>query len=392
MNEQPASLPLMGTVKYRDGLDFGKVLNRSLAVFFKDALRVAVTNPAQGVHFVRTIAWQKSAARTRSKWERQGVHVPPILIFSITNKCNLHCRGCYNWSLRPARPAEMDTEKIRSVVAEAKQLGMSFVMIAGGEPLVRPEILDIIADFPEMTFLVFTNGLLIDAAMAARIAKERNFVPVLSLEGLESETDARRGQGVHRNLMETVKRIKERDIFWSVSLTVTTENFGTLTDEQFIEGLFKQGCRLFFFVEYTPVSEDTEKWLLTDAQRERLLEVRDSLRSRFPALFVAIPGDEEEIGGCLSAGVGFVHVNAAGDVEPCPFAPYSDSSLRDMSLKDALKSPFLKKIRENHGRLREAQGGCALWVEREWAKSLLETSAPPPTASDRSESQTPAAR
>ncbi len=392
MNEHPASSPLMGTVKYRDGLDFGKVLNRSLTVFFKDALRVAVSNPAQGVHFMRTLNWQRSAARVRSKWERQGIHVPPILIFSITNRCNLHCRGCYNWSLRPSQPAEMDTEKLRSVVGEAKQLGMSFIMIAGGEPLVRPEILDIIGEFPQITFLVFTNGLLIDDAMAARIAKQRNFVPVLSLEGREADTDARRGEGVHRNLMETVKRIKDRDIFWSVSMTVTSENFGTLTDERFIEGLVKEGCRLFFFVEYTPVSKDTEKWLLTDAQRKKILEVRDSLRSRFPALFIAIPGDEEEIGGCLSAGVGFVHVNAAGDVEPCPFAPYSDSSLRDMSLKDALQSPFLKKIRENHGRLREAQGGCALWVEREWAKSLLQTPATPSADSERSESPTPPAK
>ena len=390
MNQQPSSSPLMGTVKYRDGLDFGKVLNQSLTVFFKDALRVAVTNPAQGVHFMRTLNWQRAAARVRSKWEEQGVHVPPILIFSITNKCNLHCRGCYNWSLRPSQPAEMSADKMRGVVAEARQLGMSFVMIAGGEPLVRPEILDIIAEFPQITFLVFTNGLLIDDKMAACIAKQRNFVPVLSLEGREADTDARRGHGVHRGLMETVKRIKDRDIFWSVSLTVTSENFGILTDSEFIEGLVNQGCRLFFFVEYTPVSEDTEKWLLTDAQKKQLLQVRDTLRSRFPALFIAIPGDEEEIGGCLSAGVGFVHVNATGDVEPCPFAPYSDSSLNNMSLKDALRSPFLKRIRENHGRLREARGGCALWVEREWSKSLLESSNTPPMDSVRSENRTAA--
>jgi MoaA/NifB/PqqE/SkfB family radical SAM enzyme len=98
------------------------------------------------------------------------------------------------------------------------------------------------------------------------------------------------------------------------------------------------------------------------------------LRSRCSALFIAIPGDEDEIGGCLSAGLGFVHVNAAGDVEPCPFAPYSDTNVTDMSLKEALQSPFLKRIRDNHGRLRETEGGCALWVERDWARSLLQTS------------------
>ena len=372
------SSPLMGSVKYKEGMDFRKVLNRSLRVFFKDALRVALTNHSQAYHFLRTVRWQRAAARVRSRWESQGVHVPPILILSITNKCNLHCVGCYNWALRPSIPSEMDSEKLRSIIAEAKELGMSFIMVAGGEPLVRPEILDITGAFPEITFLVFTNGLLITESVADRLAKQRNFVPVISLEGREEETDDRRGLGVYQRLRGTVGKLKKRGIFWSVSLTVTSANLATLTDEQFIRDLVDQGCRLFFFVEYTPVSEDTEHWLLTGEQRKELLRIRDTLRSRYSALFIAIPGDEDEIGGCLSAGRGFVHVNAAGDVEPCPFAPYSDANLTRMSLKDALRSPLLEAIRENHGRLTEGEGGCALWVNREWVKSLL----PRPTSAE----------
>ena len=99
--------------------------------------------------------------------------------------------------------------------------------------------------------------------------------------------------------------------------------------------------------------------------------MRDVYRSRFTALFITVPGDEEEIGGCLSAGRGFIHVNAEGDVEPCPFFPYSDTNLMDMSLKDALQSEFLKRIRENHEQLSEAKDGCALWAEGEWVRFLL---------------------
>jgi MoaA/NifB/PqqE/SkfB family radical SAM enzyme len=84
-----------------------------------------------------------------------------------------------------------------------------------------------------------------------------------------------------------------------------------------------------------------------------------------------VPGDEEEIGGCLSAGKGFIHISADGNVEPCPFAPYSDTNLRESSLREALQSEFLREIRENHERLSEAEGGCALWVERAWVRSLL---------------------
>ena len=71
---------------------------------------------------------------------------------------------------------------------------------------------------------------------------------------------------------------------------------------------------------------------------------RGGFRDKWPALFIEVPGDEDEIGGCLGAGKGFIHISAEGDVEPCPFAPYSDMNLRTVSLKDALNSEFLKKM------------------------------------------------
>ncbi|MCL5073057.1 MAG: hypothetical protein M1308_19540, partial [Actinobacteria bacterium] len=94
-------------------------------------------------------------------------------------------------------------------------------------------------------------------------------------------------------------------------------------------------------------------------------------KSRFPALFIAFPGGEDEMGGCLASGRGFVHISAGGSLEPCPFAPYSDTNLKNLSLKDALNSEFLKKIRESHETLKGTRGGCALWENREWVKSLV---------------------
>jgi MoaA/NifB/PqqE/SkfB family radical SAM enzyme len=49
--------------------------------------------------------------------------------------------------------------------------------------------------------------------------------------------------------------------------------------------------------------------------------------------------------GCVGAGGGFLHINARGDVEPCAFCHYSDANLYDMSLVEALRSPFLKAYR-----------------------------------------------
>lgn len=347
------------------------LLNESLRIFFKDALRVTLKDPRQAFFFFRTIRWQTKAARVRSSWKRQGIHVPPIMIFSITNRCNLRCKGCYAQALRPSSQTEMSEDKIRSIFAEAKELGISFAVLAGGEPLVRPEILDITRGFPEIISLLFTNGLLIDEELLMRFREQRHVVPVISLEGYEEDTDGRRGQGVYEHLQRIITKLNNNGIFFSVSLTVTRSNLATVTDEQFIQHLIGLGCKLFFFVEYTPIREGTDGWVITDEQRASISRVMNSLRLKYPAVFVAVPGDEEEFGGCLAAGRGFVHISAEGDLEACPFAPYSDTNLRDSSLKEALQSELLKIIRQNSEQLEEGEGGCALWDKREWIYSLL---------------------
>jgi MoaA/NifB/PqqE/SkfB family radical SAM enzyme len=125
------------------------------------------------------------------------------------------------------------------------------------------------------------------------------------------------------------------------------------------------------FAEYTPVKPGTEEWVISEPQRQQLEGILNSFRSRYSALFVSVPGDEKDFGGCLSAGRGFVHVSAEGDVEPCPFAPYSVNNIRDSSLKEALQSDFLRSIRENEELGKEIGGSCTLFAKRQWVQTTL---------------------
>ena len=88
-------------------------------------------------------------------------------------------------------------------------------------------------------------------------------------------------------------------------------------------------------------------------------------------VFIAFPGDEKSSGGCLAAGRGFFHINAMGGAEPCPFSPYSDVSLKNMTLKEALKSPLFQKLQENGNLEKEHIGGCVLFEQEEQVKQLL---------------------
>jgi MoaA/NifB/PqqE/SkfB family radical SAM enzyme len=247
------------------------------------------------------------------------------------------------------------------------------MVLAGGEPLVRREILDIIRDFKDVIFFVFTNGTLIDQELADQLKRLPNLVPIISLEGNRAETDMRRGSGVFQSLAGVLRRLQSRHIFFGTSITLTKDNFNTVTQSSLVRDLNKSGCRLFFFVEYTPIDSTTEAWEVTDEQRKIMAARVAAFHSQFPALFVNLPDDEKDFGGCLSSGRGFVHISAQGNVEPCPFAPYSDTNLRDATLKDALQSRFLAAVRENSYQLEEGSGGCALWREREWVQSLLES-------------------
>jgi MoaA/NifB/PqqE/SkfB family radical SAM enzyme len=335
------------------------LLGTALKVFFKDALLTALARPRQAAFFLGIVLRQAKASRTRLAWEARGVQVPAILIYSITTKCNLACRNCYAQALHPPSEREMDAATIRRVVGEAERLGVSFFVVAGGEPFLRPVLLDIAGEFGKMLFLVFTNGLLIDDGVVEKLARLKNVVPLVSLEGQADDTDFRRGSGVHENLERVIGALRRRRVFFGTSLTVTRPTFSTLTGPALIDGLMEKGCKFFLFV------------VLTREQREELMRIVDGYHSRRKALFVTVPGAEESLGGCLAAGRGFVHLTAEGGIEPCPFVPYSDRNVREMPLAEALRSDLLAKLRAHPERLAVSQGGCCLWRQREWVESLM---------------------
>lgn len=347
------------------------VLDESIIRMMKNAMKISLSKPDRLVFFLKRLLVEKRMAKRRIFYDKQGIHVPPFMIASITNRCNLHCRGCYNQAQHRDTSNELSLDRLDGLISEALQLGISYILLAGGEPLMRPEMLEVATNYKDIVFPVFTNGMLIDSKIINLLKLHKNIIPVISIEGYEKETDSRRGLGVYGHIKEVFRSLKKENIFFGTSITVTKDNFELVTGREFIKNIVHSGCSLLFFVEYIPVSEGTE-YLIPDAdQHDRLLMIMDMLRKDFPALFIAFPGDEERFGGCLSAGRGFVHVSPSGSLEPCPFAPYSDASVGNMTLKEALMSRFLEKIRENHAYLSENSGGCALWDKREWVKSLL---------------------
>jgi len=346
--------------------------NATIGETLSKAVRIIAADPALVIPGTVILHPQRQAAAVRRQHEQNRLLDPPVMIFSITSRCNLACAGCYMHGRGGKPGAEMSPDVLRSVVGQAADLGVSVMVIAGGEPLVRrEEIFALAKAHPSVLFPVFTNGLLIDETVAGAIAGYRNIVPVISFEGFRSDTDQRRGSGVYDRLLLACSCLKERNIFFGCSVTTTRHNFDNVIGEAFIRQMVDTGARVFTYVEYVPMAPGTKHLVLTHEQKQTLQAVLADYNRKFPALFIGFPGDEDTYGGCLAAGRGFVHVSPSGDLEPCPAAPYSDANLGTRTLAEALRSRLFARLREAPEVLTESEGGCALRANRAWVQEIV---------------------
>ena len=106
-----------------------------------DTLKATMKDPRESAFMVKFAAASRKATKTRLKLAEQGEHIPSFLIASITSRCNLHCAGCYsrcNASTVDTEPVQqLTSEEWLRVFREAEELGVSFIMLAGGEPMLR---------------------------------------------------------------------------------------------------------------------------------------------------------------------------------------------------------------------------------------------------------------
>ena len=355
--------------------NLAEYLNNGVELLVKQAMKATLKNPMETAFILKYMAAQHGASKRRLALEAEGVHTPPFLIASISAQCNLFCAGCYaranDCCGEETLKSQLSAAEWERVFREASEMGIAFILLAGGEPLLRREVLRAASRFQDIVFPVFTNGTMFDEDYIGLFSKNRNLVPVLSLEGGRERTDARRGAGVFDKLQAAMDALRSKGILFGASITVTKENLAEVTGDAYVRGLEEAGCKVVLFVEYVPVPGPGGAHA-PDAEDRQVLAARlNALRERFEYMvFVSFPGDEEEFGGCLAAGRGFFHISPTGDAEPCPFSPFSDTSLKTRSLREALQSPLFKKLELGGYLAGEHLGGCALFGREEEIRAL----------------------
>lgn len=352
-------------------MNYRNLFDSNISITLKSASKLLTSFPKSAAALLKVAAHESKASKLREKWYGEGVCVPPLLIVSTTDSCNLHCKECYSQNSCREHAKELSPAKIDIVLNESADTGCSAVLLAGGEPLLSPTWLHTLAKHKELLGLVFTNGTLLNDSWADFFDKHRNLIPLFSVEGTRTRTDNRRGTGVSEKIEAAMALLQKHKIPFGISVTTGTHNITEVTADEFTAAYTPLGCRLVIYVEYVPMGTGNEFLPLTETDKRRLSEYCSQKANENKVIAFVFPGNEDIYDGCLAAGRGFIHISASGALEPCPFAPYSDASLVNMSYMEALKSPLLAVLRAEANLMHEGIGGCSLRNKEAWIKEII---------------------
>lgn len=174
---------------------------------------------------------QKEPFPPPRRLEKEGIPLHTIWV-NVTNRCNLRCIHCHLSSGTPLLH-ELTTCEIFQVIAEAARLRVRELILSGGEPLMRDDILDI-ADYAcrqDINRIVFlTNGTLVTPESAEKLSALRLEIQV-SLDGARKAThDSIRGPGSYERTMAGLQYLVSAHAHLQLSMTIMKKNIHEVSE------------------------------------------------------------------------------------------------------------------------------------------------------------------
>jgi MoaA/NifB/PqqE/SkfB family radical SAM enzyme len=278
----------------------------------------------------------RAYARFVDEHLRRRISGPSHAQIGVTNLCPHRCPYCYNIG-RSGEP--MDTPAILSAVASLADLGVVWLGLTGGEPLLNPDLVTIVGRAAEKCAVkLFTTGSGLSPELARDLRRAGLFSVSVSLDHWEAGThDLGRGHpGAFQEALGAIETFRSAGLDIGVSSVLTGEMIRSGETERLLAFLESLGIHEAWLSETKPSGR--ESWVADadfgEPERRLLASMQDVYNRRSP-MTVNYLGHFEgpEHFGC-NAGTKMVYVDAFGEVSPCVFTPLSFGNLRNRPLRD----------------------------------------------------------
>ncbi|MDH6303743.1 MoaA/NifB/PqqE/SkfB family radical SAM enzyme [Parabacteroides sp. PF5-5] len=286
----------------------------------KAALRVPrESSPRLVWKFMYNFGWKsmRNISRFEKRQAKGAPFFPAFVMISVTESCNLACSGC--WVTEGGRRA-LTNKQLDSIITSCKKKGSYFFGILGGEPLMYKELLSILEGHPDCYFQLFTNGVLLTDEVARRLKKMGNVTPLISIEGLKEESDARRGKNdVFERTLAGVRACRKAKLIFGVAASICKSNYNDLVNREYIELLAKEGVHYLWYYLYRPVGANPNPDNALD--KEQVLAFRRFIveqRRDAPLFIIETYWDDKGNALCPGATGMSHHISPSGAVEFCP--------------------------------------------------------------------------
>ncbi|HUW55647.1 MAG TPA: radical SAM protein [Planctomycetota bacterium] len=265
---------------------------------------------------------------------------PATANLAVTHKCQCKCRHCSAEPFVDPTREEVTTEEIKTVVDGALELGASLVIFTGGEPMLQPDLCELIdhVDKSKAMVMIFTNGQFLTQENVDRLARAGLTALNISIDHPDPEKHNayRKVPGLWEKAMAGGQRALEAGILTGISTYATHETLADGSVERLVNIAIEHAFNEITIFDCIPSGRFLKhtELILTDDDRRKIIALYDKYHEGdYPIGVVAMcKVNSPEGAGCFGAHSQF-YMTAYGDINPCDFNPISFGNIRDLPIQ-----------------------------------------------------------
>ncbi len=283
--------------------------------------------------------------------EFESKNKPVSAYLHLTNKCNLHCVGCYSWDEKRNKYQDLTTSELLDALDKLADAGVENLVFSGGEPLLRKDIRDILFHAKEIAkipnVILITNGTIFDKNKFEALSQYVDVVSV-SVDGFSSDCPSfLRDKNIFKRIVRSIESLKT--VGASVNIIPTVHHLNAANLAEYAKLASQLGVTLSFSIftscfegemkDFIPNNDDIN--IIGDFMIESNLPVEDT---------PMISGEQLVAENYCGAGRTLISIGTDGNVYPCHMLMYDEfciGNIKDGSIEELRNSSSNYKIFES---------------------------------------------